>query len=167
MTTMTEVLVRPMTEADAGAVLAIYQAGMDGGNASFDTTAPTWEAFDRGRLAAHRYVAEADGAVQGWIAVSPTSSRECYAGVVELSVYIAPSAQGRGIGALLMDTLITSSEQAGIWTIQAGIFPENVASLRLHERAGFRVVGVRERIGRHDGRWRDVIVLERRSAVVD
>ena len=163
---MTEVLVRPMTEADAGAVLEIYQAGMDGGNASFDMTAPTWDAFDRGRLPTHRYVAEVDGAVQGWIAVSPTSSRECYAGVVELSVYIAPSAQGRGIGVLLMDALITSTEQAGIWTIQAGIFPENVASLRLHERAGFRVVGVRERIGRHYGRWRDVIVLERRSPTV-
>jgi phosphinothricin acetyltransferase len=159
-------LVRPMMEADADAVLAIYQAGMDGGNASFDAAAPTWDAFDRGRLPAHRFVAATDEGVQGWIAVSPTSYRECYAGVVEVSVYVAPSAHGRGIGARLLDALITSTEQAGIWTIQAGIFPENVASLRLHERAGFRVVGVRERIGRHNGRWRDVILLERRSPLI-
>ncbi|KOX08106.1 N-acetyltransferase family protein [Micromonospora profundi] len=164
---MADISVRPMAAADAGPVLAIYQAGLDAGNASFEVTAPTWAAFDTTRLAAHRFVAvDRAGTVLGWIAVSPTSTRAVYAGVVEHSVYVDPTAQGQGIARLLLDTLVASTEAAGIWTIQSGIFPENVASLRLHERAGFRVVGVRERVGRHHDRWRDVVLLERRSPTV-
>jgi phosphinothricin acetyltransferase len=164
---MTDLLVRPMTAADADAVLAIYRAGLDGGQASFETEAPSWAAFDAGRLPDHRLVAaEPDGRVLGWIAVTPVSARPVYAGVVEHSVYVDPAARGRGVGRLLLDALIASTEAAGVWTIQSGIFPENAASLALHERAGFRVIGVRERVGRHHGRWRDVILLERRSPVI-
>ncbi|SCG74658.1 GNAT family N-acetyltransferase [Micromonospora coxensis] len=164
---MADVTVRPMTAADAERVLAIYQAGLDGGDASFETVAPTWAAFDAGRHAAHRLVAvDADDTVLGWVAVSPTSARPVYAGVVEHSVYVDPAARGRGVAALLLDALIAATEAAGIWTIQSGIFPENTASLALHRRAGFRVVGTRERVGRHHGRWRDVVLLERRSPVV-
>ncbi|NES26474.1 GNAT family N-acetyltransferase [Micromonospora terminaliae] len=160
--------VRPMTAEDAGAVLAIYQAGLDAGDASFETTAPTWPAFDATRLPEHRFVAvDGDGSVIGWVAVSPTSTRAVYAGVVEHSVYVSPAAQGRGAGRLLLDALIASTEAAGVWTIQSGVFPENTASLALHRRAGFRVVGTRERIGLHHGRWRDVVLLERRSPAVD
>jgi len=159
--------IRPMRETDAEAVLAIYQAGMDGGQASFETTAPTWAAFDAGKLPDHRYVAvDADDRVLGWVTVSAVSSRAVYAGVVEHSVYVHPDAKGRGIGLALLHTLLDSTEQAGIWTVQSGVFPENTASLRLHERAGFRVVGVRERVGRHHGQWRDVVFIERRSSTV-
>ncbi|MFI7551377.1 GNAT family N-acetyltransferase [Micromonospora sediminimaris] len=163
-----EVRLRPMTADDADRVLAIYQAGLDGGNASFETVAPSWTDFDAGRLPAHRLVAvDGDGTLIGWIAVSPTSARAVYAGVVEHSVYVDPVAQGRGVARLLLDALIESTDAAGIWTIQSGVFPENTASLALHRRAGFRVVGTRERVGRHHGRWRDVVLLERRSPVVD
>ncbi|MEV1108323.1 MULTISPECIES: GNAT family N-acetyltransferase [unclassified Micromonospora] len=163
---MAETTLRPMSPGDADRVLAIYQLGLDGGDASFEVTAPTWAAFDASRIAAHRFVAVADGLVLGWVAVTRTSSRPVYAGVVEHSVYVDPAAQGRGVGRLLLDALITSTEGAGIWTIQSGIFPENTASLALHRRAGFRVIGVRERIGRHRDRWRDVVLLERRSPTV-
>ncbi|MFG2050466.1 GNAT family N-acetyltransferase [Micromonospora sp. NPDC048935] len=164
---MADITVRPMTDADADRVLAIYQVGLDTGNASFEVTAPTWAAFDAARLPGHRFVAvDRDGGTVGWIAVSPTSTRAVYAGVVEHSVYVDPAAQGRGVARLLLDALITSTEAAGIWTIQSGIFPENTASLTLHKRAGFRVIGVRERVGRHHDRWRDVVLLERRSPVI-
>ncbi|MEU7751646.1 N-acetyltransferase family protein [Micromonospora sp. NPDC049171] len=163
---MVDITVRPMTDADADRVLAIYQVGLDAGNASFEVTAPTWAAFDAARLTGHRFVAVDHDGVVGWIAVSPTSTRAVYAGVVEHSVYVDPAAQGRGVARLLLDALITSTEAAGIWTIQSGIFPENAASLTLHQRAGFRVIGVRERVGRHHDRWRDVVLLERRSPVV-
>jgi len=157
--------IRPMHAADAGQVLAVYQAGLDAGDASFEAAAPSWAAFDAGRLPEHRHVATADdtGELLGWVAVSPVSSRSAYAGVVEHSVYVAPEARGRGVGGALLRALIGSTETAGIWTLQSGIFPENTASLRLHERAGFRVVGIRERIGCHHGRWRDVVLVERRS----
>ncbi|TCC00424.1 N-acetyltransferase family protein [Micromonospora zingiberis] len=164
---MVDVVLRPMTAADADRVLAIYQAGLDGGQASFETLAPDWASFDAGRLPAHRLVAvDGEATLLGWIAVSPTSTRPVYAGVVEHSVYVDPAARGRGVARLLLDGLITSTEAAGIWTIQSGVFPENLASLALHDRAGFRVVGVRQRVGRHHGRWRDVVLLERRSPVV-
>ncbi|MEU7842934.1 N-acetyltransferase family protein [Micromonospora sp. NPDC049114] len=164
---MADPTTRPMTASDADRVLTIYQAGLDGGDASFETTAPTWAAFDATRLTAHRFVAVDGGdAILGWVAVTPTSSRPVYAGVVEHSVYVDPAAQGRGVGRLLLDALITSTEAAGIWTIQSGIFPENAGSLALHRRAGFRVIGVRERIGRHHDRWRDVVLLERRSPTI-
>ena len=162
------ICVRPMRDGDADRVLDLYQAGLDSGQASFETAAPTWERFDAGRLRAHRLVAEdaGTGLVVGWAAVSPVSDRPVYAGVVEHSVYVDPAAQGRGIGRALLDALIASTEDAGVWTIQSGIFPENRASIRLHDRAGFRVVGVRERLGRHYSRWRDVVLLERRSRTV-
>ena len=159
--------IRPMRAGDADAVLRIYQAGLDGGDASFETVAPTWRAFDTGRLGDHRLVAVdgTDGPL-GWVAVSPTSTRAAYAGVVEHSVYVDPAGRGRGVARALLAALITSTEAAGIWTIQAGVFPENRASLVLHERAGFRVIGVREWVGRHHGRWRDVVLIERRSPVI-
>jgi len=159
-------MIRAMRAADAAAVLAIYQTGLDGGQASFETVAPDWPAFDAGRLPHHRFVAVDAGTVLGWVAVTPVSTRLVYAGVVEHSVYVDPAAHRRGIGNALLSALIASTEAAGIWTIQSGIFPENRLSIRLHERAGFRVVGVRERLGRHHGRWRDVVLLERRSRTV-
>ena len=160
-------MIRAMRAGDAAVVLAIYQAGLDGGQASFETVAPDWTAFDAGRLPDHRFVAtDPTGTVLGWVAAVPVSARPVYAGVVEHSVYVDPAAQGRGIGRALLDALIASTEDAGVWTIQSGIFPENRASIRLHDRAGFRVVGVRERLGRHYGRWRDVVLLERRSRTV-
>jgi phosphinothricin acetyltransferase len=158
-----------MTAADAPEVLAIYQAGLDGGNASFETSAPSWSAFDAARLAGHRHVAVDDGTVLGWIAVSAVSARPVYAGVVEHSVYVRLDAQGRGVGRALLDALIASTEADGIWTIQSAIFPENTASLALHRAAGFRTIGVREKVGRHlgyPGRWRDTVLIERRSLVV-
>ncbi|MBO0775487.1 MAG: GNAT family N-acetyltransferase [Actinobacteria bacterium] len=159
------VLIRPMRPADAGQVLAIYQAGLDTGDASFETTAPSWDAFDHAKLPRHRHVAAGAGAGQvlGWVAATAVSGRCAYRGVIEHSVYIRPDARGRGIGAALLQALIGSAGADGIWTIQTGIFPENIASLRLHQQAGFRIVGTRERIGCHHGRWRDVILLERRS----
>jgi phosphinothricin acetyltransferase len=162
---MSLITIRPMRPADAGRVLAIYQQGLTDGDASFETRAPGWAAFDAARLPGHRHVAVAGdtGAVIGWVAVSAVSSRRVYAGVVEHSVYVDPAASGRGAGAGLLGALIDSTEAAGIWTIESGIFPENTASLRLHERAGFRVVGTRERLGCHHGRWRDVLLVERRS----
>jgi len=167
---MSGVTIRPMTAADAKAVLAIYQAGMDGGNASFEHTAPTWDAFDTSKLAAHRLVAvDEQDTVLGWVAVSAVSSRAVYAGVVEHSVYVDPAAHGRGIGRALLQALIVSTEAAGIWTIQSGVFPENTASLALHRSCGFRTVGIRERIGRHSSqgnRWRDVVFIERRSPTI-
>jgi L-amino acid N-acyltransferase YncA/DNA-binding transcriptional ArsR family regulator len=159
--------VRPMSSADADRVLAVYQAGLDEGDASFETRAPSWEAFDAAKLPGHRHVATADhtGELLGWIAAGLVSGRGAYTGVVEHSVYVAPEARGRGVGGALLQALIDSTEAAGIWTIQSGIFPENTASLRLHEREGFRVVGIRERIGHLNGRWRDVVLVERRSTV--
>jgi len=156
--------IEPMTDAHAEAVLAIYQAGIDEGDATFETTVPGWQEFTKAKLPNHRFVAlDDDGTVLGWIAAVPWSSREAYAGVVEHSVYVAPTARRRGVGRALLDQLITSTEADGVWTIQSGIFPENVASIALHRAAGFREVGRRERIGRHHGIWRDVILLERRS----
>jgi phosphinothricin acetyltransferase len=159
-----------MTTEHATAVLEIYRYGLDSGDASFETTVPTWSEWDRGHLPDHRFVAVDPDAVDpdqrlvvGWVAASPVSGRCVYAGVVEHSVYVHPAAQRRGVGAVLLDALIRSTEAAGIWTIESGVFPENAASLALHARAGFRAVGVRERIGRHHGRWRDVVLLERRS----
>ena len=161
------ILVRPMRAGDAGQVLAVYQAGLDTGQASFETAAPSWEAFDAAKLPLHRHVAvsAATGRVLGWTAASPVSGRRVYAGVIEHSVYVDPGHHGKGIGGALLAALVASSEDAGIWTVQSGVFPENTASLRLHERAGFRAVGVRERVGCHHGWWRDTVLIERRSRV--
>ncbi|MFG3285472.1 GNAT family N-acetyltransferase [Streptomyces sp. NPDC048111] len=157
----------PLRAAHADEVLAIYQAGIDEGNATFETTAPTWGAFDAAKPAGHRFAAlDTGGAVVGWIAATAVSDRCAYAGVVEYSVYVHPGARGRGVASALLEALIASTEAAGIWTIQSGIFPENTASLAVHERAGFRVIGTRERIGRHHGVWRDVVLVERRSPAI-
>jgi L-amino acid N-acyltransferase YncA len=166
---MTAVAIRAMRPEDAKQVLAIYQAGLDAGDASFEHTAPQWPAFDASRLPDHRFVAvdpDAPDTVLGWVAISAVSSRAVYAGVVEHSVYVDPAARRRGVGRALLEALIAATEAAGIWTIQSGIFPENTASLALHHAAGFRAVGVRERVARHvaqDDRWRDVVFIERRS----
>ncbi|MFE2365532.1 GNAT family N-acetyltransferase [Streptomyces virginiae] len=165
---MTTVRTEAMLREHAEQVLGIYQAGIDEGNATFETLAPAWEAFDKGRLPQHRFVAlDDDGTVLGWVAASAVSDRCAYAGVVEHSVYVHPDARGRGVARALLDALVASTEAAGIWTIQSGIFPENTASLAVHARAGFRIIGTRERIGRHHGAWRDVILLERRSPLID
>jgi L-amino acid N-acyltransferase YncA len=155
----------PMLPGHAGQVLAIYQAGIDEGDATFETTAPTWQTFDTGKLPEHRLVAldDTSGRVLGWAAVAPASRRPAYAGVVEHSVYVHPAARGQGVGLALLIALIASTEAAGIWTLRSGIFPENTASLALHQRAGFRIVGTRDRPGRLHGRWRDVVLVERRS----
>jgi L-amino acid N-acyltransferase YncA len=155
-----------MTDAHAAAVLAIYQAGIEEGNATFETRAPGWPDFTAARLPGHRFVAVVADQVVGWVAASPVSGRGVYAGVVEHSVYVHSAARGRGVGRALVEALIASTEAAGIWTIQSGIFPENTASLALHQAAGFRVVGTRERIGQYHGCWRDVVLIERRSPVV-
>jgi L-amino acid N-acyltransferase YncA len=164
----TGVRIAPMGPEHAAQVLAIYRLGIDEGNATFETTAPAWEAFDAAKLPDHRLVAlDGGGRVLGWAAVVPVSDRCAYAGVVEHSVYVHPGARGRGVGLALLTALLASTEAAGIWTVQSGIFPENTASLALHRRAGFRVIGTRERIGRHHGRWRDVVLIERRSPDVN
>ncbi|MEU0352731.1 N-acetyltransferase family protein [Streptomyces sp. NPDC006237] len=161
-------LIVPLSAEHAGPMLAIYQAGIDEGNATFETVAPSWEAFDAAKLPEHRFAAvDEDGAVLGWVAASRVSDRCAYAGVVEHSVYVHPAARGRGVASALLKGLVESTEAAGIWTIQSGIFPENTASLAVHERAGFRVIGTRQRIGRHHGLWRDVLLVERRSPVID
>jgi phosphinothricin acetyltransferase len=162
----TAVELRDLRPGDWPEVAAIYAAGIAGRNSTFETEVPTWEDWDAGHLHDARLVALEDGRVVGWAALSPVSDRCCYRGVAENSIYVAPDAQGRGIGRALLERLIGEAEAAGIWTIQTGIFPENVASLELHTRCGFRVVGVRERLGVLDGEWRDVVFLERRSALV-
>ena len=155
-----------MRPDDWPAVRAIYEAGIATGDATFETAAPSWAAWDAGHLAGHRLVAVVAGQVAGWAALSPVSDRCAYAGVAEASVYVAAQATGRGVGRALLEGLVGGADAAGIWTVQAGIFPENTASLALHRRCGFRTVGVRERLGKLDGRWRDVVLLERRSPVV-
>ena len=154
-----------MRPGDWDAVRAIYLEGIATRNATFEQSAPDWPAWDKGHLPCCRLVARIDGEVLGWTALSPVSSRRVYAGVAEFSIYVAERARGRGIGAALLKALIDASEQEGIWTLQSGVFPENTASLELCRRCGFRVVGTRERIGSMDGRWRDVVLLERRSAI--
>ncbi len=147
----------------------IFAAGIGTGHATFEPEPPSWATFDASKLLAHRLVAvDSSGTVLGWAAASAVSDRCVYAGVVEHSVYVDPAVQSRGIGRTLLAGLATSTEGAGIWTIQSGIFPENTASLRLHEKAGFRIVGIRQRVGKMTygplgGQWRDVIMIERRS----
>jgi L-amino acid N-acyltransferase YncA len=158
-------MVRDLRPDDWPAVRAIYEDGIRSGHATFETEPPAWEQWD----AAHqdvRLVAERDGVVVGWAALSPVSSRCCYEGVGEVSVYVAEEARGAGLGRALLDELVRRSEQAGYWTLNAGVFPENEASLRLHRACGFREVGKRERLGRLHGVWRDVVLLERRSTLV-
>ncbi|MFD5424166.1 GNAT family N-acetyltransferase [Streptomyces sp. NPDC127084] len=159
--------ITPLTSAHAEQVLRIYRLGIEEGNATFETTAPHWEAFDAAKLPEHRFVALGDDStVLGWVAASKVSDRCAYAGVVDHSVYVHPAACGHGVASALLKAIIDSTEAAGIWTIQSGIFPENTASLTVHQRAGFRVIGRRERIGRHHGIWRDVLLVERRSPLI-
>lgn len=165
------ITIRPMTSDDADAVLAIYAEGVAGGNATFECQAPDWAKFDAARLQAPRLVVEDAQGVCGWAVLSAVSARKVYAGVAEVTLYIAERAKGQGLGGRLLTALIEASEAAGLWMLQAVVFPENTASIRLHEGAGFRQVGRRERIalmecGPHAGRWRDTLLLERRSAVV-
>jgi len=158
-------IISPMRADDWEPVRAIYLQGIATGDATFEKSAPEWEVWDAAHLPSCRLVVRDGGEILGWAALSAYSRRQIYAGVAEVSVYVSESARGRGVGAALLSALITHSEGAGIWTLQAGIFPENTASIKLHDRFGFRIVGTRERIGRMDGRWRDVVLMERRSSV--
>jgi phosphinothricin acetyltransferase len=163
----TPVTIRGLTLDDWVAVEAIYAAGISTGNATFETETPSWEQFDATKLVAHRFVAvDVADIVLGWVAVARVSARHAYRGVVEHSLYVAPDWANRGVGTALLNAVIASTEASGIWTIQSGIFPENEASLALHRRQGFRVIGTRERVGEHHGNWRDVVLIERRSAAV-
>ena len=163
---MGEVAIEPMREADWPAVHAIYEEGIATGNATFDTQAPDWEEWDRGHLASCRLVARRDGEVVGWAALSPVQRKSAYKGVAEGSLYVRADARGTGLGKRLSEALIETAESEGIWTLELWIFPENRTSIALCESLGFRIVGIRERIGRREGRWRDVVVMERRSDVV-
>ncbi len=163
---VSEIRIEPMEEADWPAVSEIYRQGIETGHATFETTVPPREAWEAAHLAMGRLVAREGDRVLGWAALSPVSDRCAYGGVAEVSVYVDAAARGWGIGRRLLEALVLASEEAGIWTLQAGMFPENEASLAIHRRCGFRVVGRRERLGRLAGVWRDVILLERRSARV-
>jgi L-amino acid N-acyltransferase YncA len=161
-----DVAIREMSGADWRAVRAIYQEGIATGQATFETDAPEWADWDRAHLPVARLVADSGGKVVGWAALSPVSDRCAYAGVGEVSIYIAAAARGKGVGGRLMTALLAAAEAAGIWTVQAGIFTDNAASVALATGAGFRLVGRRERIGRLNGEWRDVLLMERRSQTV-
>jgi phosphinothricin acetyltransferase len=158
--------ITPMSPDDWPAVRAIYLDGIATGQATFETDAPDWTAWDAGKLPHSRLVARVGEEIVGWAALSPTSKRPVYAGVAEVSVYVASVQRGRGFGKQLLEAVIAESERNGVWTLVGGTFPENTASLRLQEACGFRVVGRRERVGRHRGVWRDTILTERRSRIV-
>lgn len=157
-----DVQVREMHPEDLGQVRAVYAEGVAGRGATFETEVPEESVLAARWLPDHRWVAERDGQVLGWAAVSPVSTRACYAGVGESTVYVASAAQGSGVGRALLEHLVDAADTGGLWTLQASVFPENLASLHLHHAVGFRTVGVRARIARLDGRWRDTVLLERR-----
>jgi L-amino acid N-acyltransferase YncA len=161
-----DIRVRPLTKSDWEDVRAIYIQGISTGNATFESEAPSWDQWHDRHLRDCRLVAEESGKIVGWAALSPVSERCVYAGVTETSIYVSEAARRRGVGKALLQRLVEESEQAGIWTLQAGVFPENRASIALHESCGFRVVGLRERLGELNEVWRDVLLLERRSKVV-
>jgi len=158
--------VRGLRSEDWPEVARIYREGIETGNATFETEVPSWEEWDAGHLRSCRFAAERDGQVVGWIALAPVSRRPCYEGVAEISVYVAESARGEGVGSELLAAVVESAERDGIWTLQTSVFPENEPSLALLRRFGFRTVGTRERIGRLHGVWRDTVLVERRSEVV-
>ena len=160
-----QVAIAALGPGDWDDVARIYAEGIETRLATFETEVPSWQAWDRAHLPEHRFTAREDGRAAGWAALAPVSSRCVYVGVAEVSVYVAAAARGRGVGTALLSALVASSEAGGVWTLEAGILPENEASVRMHERCGFRVVGRRERLGRMDGEWRDVLLLERRSRV--
>ena len=164
MSTLAGIALGPLRAEDWEAIAAIYAQGIATRNATFETEVPTFDRWDRAHLSEHRLVARIDDAIVGWAALAPVSDRCVYGGVAEDSVYVAADARGRGVGRALLSTLVERAEDAGIWTVQTGIFPENAASVQLHLRCGFRVVGRRERLAQLDGIWRDVLFLERRSA---
>ena len=159
-------MIEPMRSEDWEGVRAVYAEGLATGDATFETEAPAWERWDAAHLPFARLVARVGGRVGGWAALSPVSARRVYAGVAEVSVDVGREFRGRGLGRALLEALIEESEQGGVWTLQASVFPENVASTRLHKACGFREVGRRERIGKLAGRWRDTVLLERRSLAV-
>ena len=148
------------------AVKAIYESGLATGHATFQTSAPSWEEWDTAHLKHSRLIAVQDNQILAWAALTPVSGRCVYAGVAEVSVYVDAERRGQGLGEQLLQALIEESEANGLWTLQAGIFPENIASLKIHEKTGFRQVGVREKIGQMNGIWRDTVLLERRSKTV-
>ncbi|ATE55191.1 helix-turn-helix domain-containing GNAT family N-acetyltransferase [Actinosynnema pretiosum] len=157
-----DVTVRAMTDDDWTDVRRVYAEGLATGNATFETEVPTRRALEAKWLAGHRWVAEIDGRLAGWAAATPTSTRECYSGVAETSVYVGEGFRGRGVGKSLLHKQVTAADASGLWTLQTSVFPENRASIALHHSAGFRTVGVRERIAQHHGAWRDTVLLERR-----
>lgn len=156
-------IIEKMHPRDWEQVAIIYQEGIDTGNATFETRCPPWEVWDEKHRKECRFVARENGKIAGWVALSGVSSRLVYSGVCEVSVYISDEYRGHGVGSILMQALIKESERQGIWMLQAAIFPENKASIHLHEKFGFRQVGIREKIGKRDGIWRDNVFLERRS----
>ncbi len=163
--------IRAMTESDWSSVAAVYREGIETGHATFETSVPTWELWDEAHVDSCRFVAELDGDVVGWAGLSVVSDRCVYGGVGEVSVYVGSSGRGKGVGTRLLSALVKVSEKAGFWSLQAGMFPENAGSIALHGRCGFRQVGRRERIGKMDlgpmkGKWRDVLLLERRSTAI-
>jgi len=165
------VTVRDMTAADWPAVERIYREGIATGNATFEASPPSWEEFDREKVADPRLVALEGGAVIGWAAAGRVSSRCVYEGVLEHSVYVAETARGHGVGRVLLDAFLRAAEAAQVWTVQSGVFPENEPSLALHRELGFRTVGTRQRVGKmsygpYSGKWRDVVMIERRSELI-
>ena len=159
-------MIRNLKDTDAEAVLAIYRRGLDTGEASFETEPPDWTRWQRKYHSFCRLVWEQDGRVVGWATLAPVSPRSCYSGVAEVSIYIDTEYRGQGVGNQLMERLVEESEANGIWTLYSSIFPENQGTRKLHLRHGFREVGIRERIAQRDGRWRDTLILERRSTTV-
>jgi len=159
--------IREMTPEDGEKVIEIFQEGIEGGNSTFDESAPTWEVWDQKFFNICRFVLEDEkDEIIGWAALQPVSNRDCFKGVAEVSIYMRNNAQGKGFGSILLQKLILDSEEHGFWTLQAGIFPENEASIYVHQKFGFRTVGNREKIGQMKGVWRDIILLERRSKII-
>ncbi len=163
---MRQVIIEAMKPEDWETVREIYRAGLATGQASFETAVPTWETWDKSKRPDCRLIARNDEQIIGWAALSPISSRAAYAGAAEVSVYVSADARGNGVGKALLQTLVSASEQANVWTLQASIFPENVASVELHKTCGFKIVGFRDKIAQHFGVWRNTVILERRSSVV-
>lgn len=159
-------MIRDLQSGDSESVLRLFQLGIDTENATFETECPSWEDWNSGHYCHSRFVWEENGEIVGWVALGPTSKRHAYRGVAELSIYIDPSWSGKGIGTALMYACITSSENQGIWTLYSSVFPENEATIALHEKFKFRVIGHRERIAQLNGKWRDTILMERRSTLV-
>jgi phosphinothricin acetyltransferase len=158
--------IRDMLLTDWQEVKLIYESGMISGNATFETTAPSWESWDNAHLNFGRIIAIENQQIVAWAALSGVSGRCVYAGVAEVSIYIHEQYRGKGIGKILLNKLVETSEKNGIWTLQAGIFPENEASLAIHQKAGFRIIGYREKIGKQHGKWRNTVLLERRSTII-